>query len=167
LFDDSVVHTNSYAVTVKLLSRLDNKTIHVTNIYGPASSPQNMGFITWLMNFDTSDFDDWVLGGDFNLIRHPENRNKPGGDLTEVNLFNEAISDLDLIDIPFSGRNFSWSNMQDDPLLVKLDWVFTSASWTLSFPATFVQPQSKPVSDHIPYVLHICSSIPKSRTFRF
>lgn len=63
------------------------------------------------MNFDTSDFDDWVLGGDFNLIRHPENRNKPGGDLTEINLFIEAISDLDLIDIPFSGRNFSWSNM--------------------------------------------------------
>ena len=30
-----------------------------------------------------------------------------------MNLFNEAISDLDLVDMPFSGRNFSWSNMQD------------------------------------------------------
>lgn len=57
--------------------------------------------------------------------------------------------------------------MQDDPLLVKLDWIFTSASWTLSFPATFVQPLSKPVSDHIPYVLHIGSSIPRSKIFRF
>jgi hypothetical protein len=36
-----------------------------------------MGFITWLMNFDTSDFDDWLLGGDLNLIRNPDNRNKP------------------------------------------------------------------------------------------
>jgi len=62
------------------------------------------------MNFDTSDFDDWVLGGDFNLIIYPENRNKPGGDQTEMNLFNEAISDLDLVDIPFSGRNYTWSN---------------------------------------------------------
>ena len=97
-------------MTVKLLCKLDNKIIHLTNIYGPASSPQKMGFITWLMNFDTSDFDDWVLGGDFNLIRYPENRNKPGGDQTEMNLFNEAISDLDLVDIPFSGRNYTWSN---------------------------------------------------------
>ena len=161
LFDGSVVHINSYAITIKLLCKLDNKIIHVTNIYGPASSPQKMGFITWLMNFDTSDFDDWVLGGDFNLIRYPENRNKPGGDQTEMNLFNEAISDLDLVDIPFSGRNYTWSNMQNDALLVKLYWIFTSASWTLSFPATFVQPLSKPVSYHIPYVLHIGSSIPK------
>ena len=167
LFGGSVVHINSYAMTVKLLCKLDNKIIHLTNIYGPASSPQKMGFITWLMNFDTSDFDDWVLGGDFNLIRYPENRNKPGGDQTEMNLFNEAISDLDLVDIPFSGRNYTWSNMQNAALLVKLDQIFTSASWTLTFLAMFVQPLSKPVSDHIPYVLHIRSIIPKSKNFRF
>lgn len=119
------------------------------------------------MNLDTTDFEDWVLAGDFNLIRHPENRNKPGGDISEMNMFNELISDLDLVEIPFSGRNFSWSNMQDDPLLVKLDWVFTSASWTISFPATFVQPLPRPISDHIPYVLHIGSSIPKFKMFRF
>lgn len=66
------------------------------------------------------------------------------GEVAKMNLFNEVISDLDLVEIPFSGRNLTWSNMQDDPLLVKLDWVFTSASWTLSFPATFVQPLPSP-----------------------
>lgn len=80
------------------------------------------------MNLDTTKFEDWVFGGDFNLIRNPENRNKPGGDITEMNLFNEVISDLDLVEIPFSGRNFTWSNMQVDPLVVKLDRVFTSSS---------------------------------------
>lgn len=80
------------------------------------------------MNLDTTEFEDWVLGGDFNLIRNPENRNKPRGDITEMNLFNEVISDLDLVEIPFSGRNFAWSNMQADPLVVKLDRVFTSSS---------------------------------------
>jgi hypothetical protein len=33
------------------------------------------------------------------------------GDFTEMNMFNELISDLDLIEIPFSGRDFTWSNM--------------------------------------------------------
>lgn len=60
------------------------------------------------MNLDTNTFDDWDLGGDFNLIKNHKNRNKPGGDIREMNLFNEMISDLDLIDIPFSG---TWSNM--------------------------------------------------------
>jgi hypothetical protein len=45
-----------------------------------------------------------------------------------MNLFNELILDLDLAEIPFSGRSYTWSTMQSDPLLVKLDWVFTSSS---------------------------------------
>jgi len=80
------------------------------------------------MNLDNSEFEDWVVAGDFNLIRHPENRNKPGGDLTEKNMFNQLISDLDRIEVPFGGRNCTWSNMQSDPLLIKLDWVFTTPS---------------------------------------
>lgn len=84
-----------------------------------------------------------------------------------MNMFNELIADLELVAVPFSGRCFTWSNMQDDSLLVKLDWVFTSAGWSLSFPATFVQPLPRPISDHIPYVLHIGSSILKSNLFRF
>jgi hypothetical protein len=73
------------------------------------------------MNFDSTKIDDWVIGGDFNLIRYPKNRNKPGGDLLEMNMFNELIVDLDLVGVPFSGREFTWSNMQYDSLLVKLD----------------------------------------------
>ena len=63
------------------------------------------------MNFDTNDFDDWIIAGDFNLIRQPENRNKPGRELSKMNMFNELISDLDLVEIPFSGREYTWSNM--------------------------------------------------------
>jgi exonuclease III len=37
-FNGSVIHSNSYAITVKLTCRLDNKHFHITNIYGPANS---------------------------------------------------------------------------------------------------------------------------------
>lgn len=128
---------------------------------------QKHGFITWLMNFDTSEFENWLLAGDFNLYRQAENRNKPGGNLAEMNMFIELISDLDLTDIPFSGQEYTWSNMQADPLLIKLDWVFTDTSWSSTFPATHVQPLSRPISDHVPFVIHIGSSIPKSNIFIF
>lgn len=59
--------------------------------------------------------------GDFNLIRSPENRNRAGGNANDMLLFNDLINHLDLVDFAFQGREFSWSNMQDSPLLQKLD----------------------------------------------
>uniref|UniRef100_A0A453J5A8 Uncharacterized protein n=1 Tax=Aegilops tauschii subsp. strangulata TaxID=200361 RepID=A0A453J5A8_AEGTS len=41
--------------------------------------------------------------------------------------FNNIIINLDLVEIPLKGRSFTWSNKQDQPLLEKLDWVFTSS----------------------------------------
>ena len=55
--------------------------------------------------------------GDFNFIRSPKDRNRPGGDVNQMLLFNEAISNLGLIELPLKGRQCSWSNMQTDPLL--------------------------------------------------
>jgi hypothetical protein len=35
---------------------------------------------------------DWLIVGDFNLLRGPNNINKPGGIVQEMLLFNEVIS---------------------------------------------------------------------------
>lgn len=167
LYDGDVVHSNSYAVTIKFICLMDQSSFHLSNVYGPTHSSGKMAFITWLLNFNTTSFDDWLLADDFNLCRCADDRNKPKGNITEVQLFNNAIIDLDLVDIPFSGRRFTWSNMQLDPLLVKLDWVLVSSSWGLSFPSTSVQPLAKPISDHIPFLINIGSKIPRSSHSRF
>lgn len=109
---------------------------------------------------------DWILMGDFNFIRAPTDRNRPGGDVNEMLLFNEAISNLGLVELPLHGRKFSWSNMQECPLLEKLDWFFTSASRLISFPETTVLPLARPVSDHLPCMIKIGTNIPKSKVFR-
>ena len=49
----------------------------------------------------------WMIVGDFNLIRSPEDRNRPGGDVNEMLLFNEAISALGLTDLILKGRRFT------------------------------------------------------------
>jgi exonuclease III len=56
--DGVLVHANSYALTCKFTSKLDNKDFHITNIYGPSNHSQKQAFATWLMNFDTSEFED-------------------------------------------------------------------------------------------------------------
>jgi hypothetical protein len=74
--------------------------------------------------------------------------------------FNEIISYHGLVELPIKGRAFPRSNMQTDPLLVQLDWFFTSFAWTLKFPDTLVNPLARPTSDHIPCMVSIGTTIP-------
>lgn len=109
----------------------------------------------------------WLLVGDFNLYRSPADKNKPGGDQAEMYLFNEAISALGLVELPLKGRRFTWSNKQFAPLLERLDWFFTSPSWTLTYPSTFVYPLIMETSDLVSCVVSISTTIPRKSIFRF
>jgi hypothetical protein len=110
----------------------------LSNVYGPCTSEGKRDFLLWIKDIDMHDDMDWLVVGDFNIMRYPSNRNRPGGDLQEMLLFNEAISAQGWVELPLQGRKFTWSNKQDPPLLERLDWFFTSNSWTLSYPYTFV-----------------------------
>lgn len=64
---------------------------------------------------------DWIIVGDFNLLRRPEDRNREGADPNEMFAFNEAINRLSLVELPLHGRHFTWTNKQFPPLLERLD----------------------------------------------
>jgi hypothetical protein len=59
--------------------------------------------------------------GEYNFIRSPKNINKPRGNVNDMLLFNDFIRGQNLTELPIKGRKFSWSNMQEDPLLEQLD----------------------------------------------
>jgi hypothetical protein len=124
-------------------------------------------FVQWMENLSISPNELWLILGDFNFIRAPENRNRPGGNVNDMIKFNEIISGHALVELPLKGRRFTWCNMQEQPLLEQLDWFFTTVEWTSVFPNTCVKPLAKPVSDHTPCVVSIQTSIPKCRLFRF
>ncbi len=107
------------------------------------------------------------ISNNFNFYRSVDNRNKPGGNMNDIFIFNDVISSLGLLEIPLSGRSYTWSDMQADPLLEQLDWVFTSANWISVFPNTQALVTAKNTSDHAPIKIQIATSIPKSNVFRF
>jgi hypothetical protein len=80
----------------------------------------------------------WLFLGDFNFYG-----NKPGNNLDDTLVFNDLIDHLGLIELPLKGCTYTWSNMQQDPLLEQLDWFFTSVNWTLDFSNTMVLPMAK------------------------
>ena len=87
----------------------------LVNIYGPCQGDQRTSFTNWLFDLDIPSTEDWLLLGDFNYIRSPDNRNKPGGDVNDMFTFNDFIREQCLTDLPIKGRNFTWSNMQQTP----------------------------------------------------
>ena len=106
---------------------MDFRSLHnnaewlLTNIFGPCTDEGKLSFVDWLKNIAMPEEVDWLLVGDFNLMRSPANRNKPGGDINQMLLFNEAISALGIVELPLLGQQFTWTNKQLEPLLERLD----------------------------------------------
>jgi hypothetical protein len=166
-FSGSVIDKQSFGITVELTSVHNLDSWRLTTVYGPCDDPACSQFIEWFRGHNIADTDNWLFLGDFNFYRCLSNRNKPGGNLADSLIFNDAIGHLGLVELQLKGRAFTWSNMQSDPLLEQLDWFFTSANWTIAFPNTEVLPLAKITSDHIPCKVAIGTNIPRSNVFRF
>jgi exonuclease III len=167
IFAGALVEIQRFSVVVNFTSKHNADSWTLVTVYGPCKGIERDNFISWLYNLSIPVDSHWLLLGDFNFTRSDENRNKPGGDVNDIFIFNDIIGHLGLIELPLKGRHFTWSNMQDDPLLEQLDWFFTTPSWTTKFPNTLVFPLAKSSSDHVPCVVTIDTLIPKARIFRF
>lgn len=121
----------------------------------------------WMNSLDIEPNENWIIMGDFNFYRFVQNRNRPGGDMNDIFLYNDMISNLGLIEIPLKDRSFTWSNMHDSPLLEQLDWVFISPSWLISYPNTLASSMIKHISDHVPLKVQVQTAIPRANVCRF
>jgi hypothetical protein len=72
----------------------------LTNVYGPCAADRKVQFLDWFKHIDMPDSMDWIIMGDFNFIRSPADRNGEGGDVNDMLAFNEAISNLSLVELP-------------------------------------------------------------------
>jgi hypothetical protein len=136
-------------------------------VHGPCRQPTKDQFLNWLFNLQIEDDELWMLIGDFNFYRYAENRNKTGGNFQDSLIFNNIISHLGLTELLIKGRSYTWSNMQDVPLLEQIDWFFTSVAWTGVFPFSIVLPLARITSDHLPCRVQIGTNIPKANIFRY
>jgi hypothetical protein len=167
IFTGDVIEKQRFGITLSFKSTHNNDLWKLTTVYGPCEEPDRSLFIDWFRGHVIDDSDNWIFLGDFNFYRSLSNRNRPGGNLADTFIFNDAIGHLGLVELPLKGRSFTWSNMQSEPLLEQLDWFFTTANWTVDFPNTEVLPLAKITSDHLPCQIVISTKIPRASLFRF
>ena len=128
-FSGCLIEIQRFAVVVSFTSTHNSEVWNLVSVYGPCDGPLRDDFVQWLYHLQIPVDANWLLLGDFNFIRSLDNRNLPGGDVNDIFLFNEIIGHLGLLELPLKGRAYTWSNMQQQPLLEQLDWFFTSSSW--------------------------------------
>jgi hypothetical protein len=126
VFTGEVLYSSKFAIMVLLTANHNAEKWKLTNIYGPCQGSDRQDFVSWLNSTLIQDDENWLFVGDFNFYRSLESRNRDGGNMQDIIVFNSIISNLGLQEIPLKGRKFTWSNMHQQPLLEQLDWCFTS-----------------------------------------
>ena len=157
----------NHSLTTLLVSTLSDHSLTVTNVYGPSDHRHSSDFLRELHDLSSNINGPWVIIGDFNLIRSGDEKNNVNVNIPLMNTFNDTINSLGVMEIPLLGRNFTWSNGQEPPILAKLDRALVNLAHTTTFPDTSLSPRAKPTSDHTPLFLSMSTSIPKSSVFRF
>jgi endonuclease/exonuclease/phosphatase family metal-dependent hydrolase len=167
IFLGTLIQSKRFGIIISFQSAHSLQKWTLVVVYGPCQGELRDLFVQWLYNLRIPDDELWLFMGDFNFIRSQDNRNAPGGDVNDMFLFNDLTDHLGLLELPIKGRSFTWSNMQQAPLMEQLDWFFTSSSWISSYPNTVVTAMARPTSDHVPCIVSIDTVIPKAQLFRF
>jgi len=136
-------------------------------VYAPSDHHDSASFLEDLAELVPHINGPWVLAGDFNLIRSSDDKNNDRVDSRLTELFNDTINSLALLELPLLDRLFTWSNRRESPTLARLDRVFLNTEMSTSFPNSTLTSLTRSTSDHIPLVVNLSTSIPKTNTFRF
>jgi hypothetical protein len=95
-----------------------------------------------------------VVGVDFNILRHPSEKNNDHFHARWPFLFNAIIDGLNLKEIQLTGRKYTWANSSANPTFEKLDRVLVTTEWEEIFLLTTVRALFRDVSDHTPLLLN-------------
>lgn len=153
VFDIIAFDSGLFFASLVVCHRELNCLWEIIVVYGPADHSYTQLFLDELssklslVNLPT------VLGGDFNLLRHPSEKNNSNFSWSRAEVFNEFISNFALHEIPRSGARFTWSNHQLCPVRCVLDRVFICARWDDLYPWASLIAESHIGSDHTPLVL--------------
>jgi exonuclease III len=79
MFTATRVSSNDFSITLEFCSEFNRSKWKLICIYAPCTPEGKTLFLDWFKNMQIENEEDYLVLGDFNLIRTEEDRNKPGG----------------------------------------------------------------------------------------
>ncbi|KAL6328062.1 hypothetical protein AAG906_033333 [Vitis piasezkii] len=130
----------SFSVSVKF--PLDGcGPLWISVVYGPNSPSLRKDFWVELFDIYGLTYPLWCVGGDFNVIRRSSKKMGSSSLTPSMRDFDSFIRECELLDPPLRNASFTWSNMQESPVL------------GLLFPQGLQEALIRRTSDHWPIVM--------------
>ena len=134
--------------------------ISVLSIYSPCEIQSKRLLWDQIKQLKQSFLGDlWCILGDFNSIRDINERFglcQRGSGINEIKEFNEWIEDLEMVEPPWMGRQFTWFR-PNGTSRSKLDRFLLSPEWLDRWPTTIQSTLPRNFSDHCPILLRSSS----------
>ncbi len=149
-FSCGEVIVRNFSLSVRLKHIPSGVEFFVTNVYGPPSWTGKEDFCRELLALKADCGGVWVKCGDFNMTKNLQEKRGRSWSGRLMDLFSGMVNELEMIDLPMSNQMYTWSNMQSNPSLAKLDRFLISTEWDQRFPLSKVVAVPRITSDHTP-----------------
>lgn len=145
------IYVGRFTVSAQLKDARSHAEWVATSVYGPSKASDEADFCVELSQVGGMWNHPWLLGGDFSSIRFP-NEKRVGCVINPLMwTFSDWILHHDIVDLPLRGADFTWSNMQEDLVMCRLDR-FLALMNLLEISQDCVQwALAKPISDRCPF----------------
>lgn len=121
LIDLEQVGKGVYCVRLLLFDKVAKFHWNLVTIYGDAQNDGKAASLAELSRFYHDNPLPCVVGGDFNILRSSDDKNKLSDTEHWSFVFNAIIEHAGLRELPLNGRKFTWANNLHDPTYEKLD----------------------------------------------
>jgi hypothetical protein len=107
-----------FSLTCFFSATADAQPIAVTNVYAPCNAVSHPAFFAKLVELAHLCTCPWLVLGDFNVTRAPEEKNTDQFDAVSTTLFTDTVDTLLLQELPLLDQHFTWTNTREVPTLV-------------------------------------------------
>ncbi|XP_026420609.1 uncharacterized protein LOC113316672 [Papaver somniferum] len=148
--------TGLNSITCLFHFRINGFKFLLTNAYSPCDHDRREIFWSDLADVRAWSSESWCFVGDVNAVRSDAERNTPGGDVINMKLLNDFVSDNEL---PLHGGAYTWRNKQNDPLLCRLDRCLVCTAFDAKFNNATQTAFVRTISDHHAILLDLSPTI--------
>ncbi|XP_039060370.1 uncharacterized protein LOC120204346 [Hibiscus syriacus] len=165
--DFTIIQISDQCITIKGSSL--GSPVFISAIYGSNDGSARMRLWQTIREVDhIVNQSPWTLGVDFNIFLHSEESSDHellGNYVTpDMKDFQDLSQDIDIMDHPYFGPTFTWSNKQQEFFLArKLDRVMINSTWASYFPHSFVEFLSPSIFDHCMATMWLSKDSPINR----